>query len=160
MFENIWLVTLPMAIPRGDSKVLSLSLCAPNTHICVIAIDHCLEEPHRNIIIDPPAEDMEKCFVIDGIEEFADIPAPEETVGILCEKILCTFYGSEKTFSFTTRPHIVDECPIINFNQMLIEQPVYETIFDTGDGNISSLRIAHAERTISTMFIGFALKFR
>src|SRR3989344_2547328 len=70
---------------------LSLSLCAPNTHICVIAIDHCLEEPHRNIIIDPPAEDMEKCFVIDGIEEFADIPAPEETIAILCKALLCSF---------------------------------------------------------------------
>jgi len=43
---------------------------------------------------------MEECGVINGIEELADIPAPEEATSIPREKILRAFDCGKQTFSF------------------------------------------------------------
>ncbi len=86
----------------------------PGIHICGVAIDYLFQELHRVLVIDPPAEDIEECCVINRIKELADIPAPEEATLVPRKKILRAFNRFEQTFPFAARPNVVDERLIID----------------------------------------------
>lgn len=127
--------------------------------MCGIAIDHFLQEPHRGSVLDPPAEDMEECGVINGIEELSDISAPEETIAILRQKMLCAFNRGKQTFLFTARPYVKDERPVVDCDQVLVEKPVHETVSDARNSNFASLRVVHAKGEVRTMLVRSVTQF-
>lgn len=144
-------------MPRGRST--ALSLCALNSHICCVTCNHFFEQPLGLPVLDPPSQNLEQCLVINGIEEFANVATPEETIAVLCKKILRTFYGSQKPLSSTAGPYIIYERLIVDVDQVLVEQAMNEAILDTCDGNFSFLGIVYTEGVIGAVTVCLATKF-
>lgn len=125
----------------------------------VIAPDDFGEQFDGMFILDPPSQEIEQNEVINVVEELLYISPPEPTVTEPMQKVLCALNRLVQSLLLAARPSIVQEDRIVYFVQIVIQQPMNETIFYRGHGNGSSFGITHREDVVRPVAICSTGKF-
>lgn len=96
--------------------------------------------------------------MIDAIKKIFNVRFPKETPWIRFQKTLGPFDGPKEAFVFPAGPGVVDEFFIIDFDEIIIDEPMDHPVTDTGNGNFPPLVVIHHKFFIPAMVIRPILK--
>ena len=87
------------------------------------------------------------------IEEFFDVRSPNVGFWKRFHKQLGTLNCSEKTLPFSTRPGVVNESFVPDWNEIIVKKPMDYSVTDGGYGDFTAFVVANYEFSVWTVFV-------